>query len=103
MMSHRVWQQEYGSDPKVVGSTFVLDGHPFTIVGITPPGFYGETLRGDPPELFVPLQQEPVLAGTEYGDQDAVGLVANYRPVEARVRRRTEWRRGLPPSRGRGY
>ena len=63
MMSHRVWQQEYGSDPKVVGSTFVLDGHPFTIVGITSPGFYGETLRGDPPELFVPLQQEPVLAG----------------------------------------
>jgi predicted permease len=63
MLSHRVWQQEYGSDPKVVGSTFVLDGHAFTIVGITPPGFYGETLRSDPPELFVPLQQEPLLAG----------------------------------------
>jgi predicted permease len=63
MMSHRVWQQEYGSDPKVVGSTFVFDGHPFTIVGVTPPGFYGETLRSDPPELFVPLQQEPALAG----------------------------------------
>jgi predicted permease len=62
MLSHRVWQQEYGSDPKVVGSTFVLDGHPFTIVGVTPPGFFGETLRGDPPELFIPLQQEPLLA-----------------------------------------
>jgi predicted permease len=63
MLSHRVWQQEYGSDPKVVGSTFVLDGHPFTIVGVTPPGFFGETLRSDPPELFIPLQQEPLLAG----------------------------------------
>ncbi|MGC1421855.1 MAG: ABC transporter permease [Terracidiphilus sp.] len=63
MLSHRVWQQEYGSDPKIVGSSFVLDGHPFTIVGVTPPGFYGETLRSDPPEMFVPLQQEPVLAG----------------------------------------
>jgi predicted permease len=63
MLSHRVWMQEYGSDPKIVGSTFLLDGHPFTIVGVTPPGFYGETLRSDPPELFVPLQQEPVLAG----------------------------------------
>jgi predicted permease len=63
MLSHRVWQQEYGSDPKVVGSVFLIDGHPFTIVGITPPGFYGETLRSDPPEIFVPLQQEPVLAG----------------------------------------
>ncbi len=63
MLSHRVWQQEYGSDPKVVGATFMLDGYPFTIVGITPPGFFGETLRSDPPELFVPLQQEPIFAG----------------------------------------
>lgn len=37
VLSHRVWQQEYGSDPKVVGSNFILDGHPFTIVGISPP------------------------------------------------------------------
>ena len=63
MLSHRLWQQEYGSDPKIVGSTFMLDGHPFTIVGITPPGFYGETLRSDPPEIYVPLQQEPLLVG----------------------------------------
>jgi predicted permease len=63
MLSHRVWQQEYGSDPKVVGSIFMLDGHPFTIVGITPPGFFGETLRSDPPEIYVPLQQEPLLTG----------------------------------------
>ncbi len=63
MLGHRVWQQEYGSDPKVVGATFMLDGHPYTIVGITPQGFFGETLRSDPPELFVPLQQEPILVG----------------------------------------
>ncbi|MFZ0743454.1 MAG: ABC transporter permease [Terracidiphilus sp.] len=63
MLSHRVWQQEYAADPRIVGSTFMLDGRPFTIVGITPPGFYGETLRSDPPEIFVPLQQEPLLMG----------------------------------------
>ncbi len=63
MLSNRVWQQQYDSNPKIVGSTFMLDGQPFTIVGITPPGFYGETLRSDPPDLFLPLQQEPLLAG----------------------------------------
>jgi predicted permease len=63
MLSHRVWQQEYGSDPKIVGTVFMLDGHPFTIVGISPPGFYGETLRSDPPDLFLPLNQEPLLTG----------------------------------------
>ena len=65
MLSNRVWQQQYASNPSVVGSTFVLDGHPFTIVGITPPGFYGETLRSDPPDIFLPLQQEPLLAGKD--------------------------------------
>ena len=64
VLSYRAWQQEYGGDPKVIGSSFILDNHPFTIVGITPPGFYGETLRGDPPQLWIPLQQEPLLAGT---------------------------------------
>ena len=46
-----------------MGSAFMLDGNPFTIVGITPPGFYGETLRSDPPEIFLPLEQEPLMAG----------------------------------------
>jgi predicted permease len=64
MLSYRAWQQEYGADPRVIGSSFVLDGHPFTIVGITPPGFYGETLRSDPPQLFMPVQQEPLLMGS---------------------------------------
>ena len=63
MLSYRTWQQQYGSDPKIVGSSFILDGHPFTIIGITPPGFYGETLRSDPPELWIPILQEPVFTG----------------------------------------
>ena len=63
MLSYRAWQQQYASDPKIVGSTMILDGHAFTIVGITPPGFFGETLRSDPPEVWVPLQQEPMFRG----------------------------------------
>ena len=34
-----------------------------TVVGISPPGFFGETLRSDPPEIWVPLQQEPLFRG----------------------------------------
>jgi predicted permease len=61
MLSYRAWQQQYSSDPSVVGSTFVVNGHPFTISGIAPPGFFGETLRSNPPELWLPLQQEPMV------------------------------------------
>jgi predicted permease len=64
VLSHRSWQADYGSDPSVIGSTFVVEGHPFTVVGVGPPGFYGETLRSDPPDLWIPVQQEPLIAGS---------------------------------------
>ncbi|MGA9245969.1 MAG: ABC transporter permease, partial [Silvibacterium sp.] len=63
MLSYRAWQQQYGADPKVIGSNFILNGHPFTIIGITPPGFFGETLRSDPPDLWIPINQEPMFSG----------------------------------------
>src|ERR1700682_4191768 len=63
VLSHRVWQTTYGSDPSVVGSTFVVEGHPFTVIGVAPPGFFGETLQSDPPDIWVPLQQEPLING----------------------------------------
>ena len=53
--SHRVWQISYASDASVVGSTFVIEGHPFTVIGVAPPGFFGETLRSDPPDLWIPV------------------------------------------------
>jgi predicted permease len=63
VLSHHVWQGTYGADASVVGSTFVIEGHPFTVIGVAPPGFFGETLRGDPPDLWIPLQQEPLIDG----------------------------------------
>jgi predicted permease len=63
VMSHQAWTSIYGSDPSVVGSTFVMQGHPVTVVGIAPAGFFGETLRADPPDVWLPLQQEPLIAG----------------------------------------
>jgi predicted permease len=63
MLSYRAWQQEYGSDPAMIGSSIIVEGHPFTIIGITPPGFFGETLRGNPPDIWLPMQQEPIMQG----------------------------------------
>jgi predicted permease len=63
VLSHRVWQTTYGGDPSVVGSTLVVDGHPFTVIGVAPAGFFGETLESDPPDLWIPVQQEPMMDG----------------------------------------
>ena len=59
VMSYRLWQQRYGSDPSVIGSIFNVNEKPFTMVGITPPGFFGDTLRNTPPDFFLPLNTEP--------------------------------------------
>ena len=59
VMSYRLWQQSYAADPSVIGSIFNLNDKPFTVVGITPPGFFGDTLRSTPPDFFLPLNTEP--------------------------------------------
>ena len=63
VMSHHAWQDVYGADPSVVGSTLIVEGHPFTVVGVAPPGFFGDTLRGDPPDMWIPVHQEPLIDG----------------------------------------
>ena len=61
VMSYRLWQERYGSDASSIGSAFNLDGKAFTVVGISPPGFFGDTLRNPPPDFFLPLNTEPSL------------------------------------------
>ena len=63
VLSHRAWQTIYAGDTSVVGSTFIVEGHPFTVIGVAPAGFFGETLRSDPPDIWIPLQQEPLMSG----------------------------------------
>ena len=63
VLSYRVWQANYGSDPSVVGATFIVEDHPFTVIGVATPGFFGETLRSNPPDLWLPVQQQPMVDG----------------------------------------
>src|SRR5271154_4049508 len=40
VMSHQAWQAGDGGGPSLGGSNFVVEGHPFTVIGVTPPGFF---------------------------------------------------------------
>lgn len=55
VMSYRLWSERYGSDSSVLGSSFELSGRQFTVVGIAPPSFFGDSLRPQPPDFFIPL------------------------------------------------
>src|SRR6266513_404738 len=95
VMSYRLWQQQYGSDPSVIGGTFNLDDKPFTVVGITPPGFFGDALRNTPPDFFLPLNTEPYVqvdADLNKYDTHWLDLIGRIQPgatpaaVEAQMR-----------------
>src|SRR5262249_41858321 len=40
VLSYHAWQNNYGSDKNVVGAAVNIDGHPFVIAGVAPPGFF---------------------------------------------------------------
>jgi len=64
VMSYRIWHDKYGSDPSVVGAGYQINGHPFTVIGVAAPGFFGAKLAGwGMPDFWLPLTAEPQIDG----------------------------------------
>jgi putative ABC transport system permease protein len=64
VMSYHIWKGKYGSDPSVVGASYQINGHPFTVIGVAPPGFYGAKLAGGGmPDFWLPLTTELLIDG----------------------------------------
>ncbi|HUA83486.1 MAG TPA: ABC transporter permease [Bryobacteraceae bacterium] len=64
VMSYHVWSDKYGSDPSVVGASYQINGHLFTVIGVAPPGFYGAKLDGGGmPDIWIPVTTEALLDG----------------------------------------
>jgi predicted permease len=59
------WKNTFGSDPNIVGKIVRINKHPYTIVGVTPEGFYG-TEKFMQPEVFVPMANEASLDGVNW-------------------------------------
>lgn len=66
VMSDSMWQREYAGDPTIVGSVFVINTHPVTIVGVAPKEFYGDRITAYPTDLFVPLSTESLLGEGDF-------------------------------------
>jgi predicted permease len=60
VLSYPYWESQLGSDPSVVGKQITVNGHPMTILGVAPRGFYGSTL-GERPYVFVPMSMRGVI------------------------------------------
>jgi predicted permease len=62
------WNSYFGGDPNIVGTAIRIDKHPYTIVGVTPEGFYG-TEKIAQPDIFVPMANEASLDGVNWLEQ----------------------------------
>jgi hypothetical protein len=58
VISHGFWERRFAADPSVIGRTVNFKDVPVTIIGVTPPGFFGFQ-PGDNPDLWWPLQLIP--------------------------------------------
>src|SRR5437867_7263350 len=58
VLGRTMWEQEFGSDPGVLGRSLRINGQPFTVIGVAPPGFTGldQFVRSD---FFVPIMMSP--------------------------------------------
>jgi predicted permease len=54
VLSYGYWERRFGRDPAILGKTIRISGTPITIIGVTPPAFFGEQV-GRAPNLWVPL------------------------------------------------
>lgn len=59
VISYGFWERRFGKDPSIIGKTILANEHPLTVIGVTPPNFYGVYLSSAP-DVWVPLMMTPV-------------------------------------------
>ncbi len=83
VISYQTWQHDFAGDPSIIGSTFLMNTHPVTIIGVTPPAFYGDRMSTDPPGFFLPISQQPTLGSSPERDEASLGwlfLIGRVKP-----------------------
>ena len=68
VISYPFWQREYAGTPHIIGSKVLLDRVPVTVIGVTPPAFFG-VIVGRSFDIAIPVSAQPVvMSSTPYPD-----------------------------------
>ena len=88
LVSYSWWKRRFGRDPSIVGRTVTLGPTIYTIVGVTPPEFFGTTV-GESPDLWIPLSMEkqvsPGWNGLDDKRFESLYIIARLKPGVAAV------------------
>jgi len=83
VMSYSEWMHNYSGDPKIVGSTFFVNTHPVTLVGIAPEGYFGDRVSPTPPDYYLPLESMATISNVPYlhdPDVDFLYILGRLKP-----------------------
>lgn len=74
VVSHHFWQRRLGGRTDAIGVNLTLRQTAFTVIGVMPPAFFGETV-GEQPDIWLPMTMQPlVLPGRDWLHDDPVSL-----------------------------
>jgi len=87
VLSFSYWQRRFGTDPGILNQSILVNGHPFTVVGVAPPGFHS-VVMGDTPGVFVPMMMKAeVMPGSNDLDDPRsswLNIIGKLRPGTSR-------------------
>jgi macrolide transport system ATP-binding/permease protein len=87
VLAYSYWRRRFNADPSVAGKSVLIDGLPFTIAGVTTPGFFGVDPEANP-AFFLPIHQMPPLAPNPAEEQRSRFLDKNFYWIEMMIRLR---------------
>ena len=76
VLGDALWRERFGGDPAVIGRSLQINGFPFLVIGVAPPGFAG-TQTGFRTDLWVPLAAQ----------EQAVPALSTWKPLTTRAYR----------------
>jgi putative ABC transport system permease protein len=82
VLSFSYWQRRFGTDPAILNQTVLVNGHPFTIIGVAQPGFHS-VVMGDTPDLFTPMTMKSQVMP---GDDDLENRRSSWLNIIARLK-----------------
>jgi predicted permease len=87
VLSDAFWNREFARSPGALGQVLEINGLAGTVIGVAPPGFFGETV-GTVPDLWLPMSVQPRIMPTDYlnaPNSSWLSLLGRLRPgVSAR-------------------
>ncbi|HXY08882.1 MAG TPA: ABC transporter permease [Terriglobales bacterium] len=87
VLSFAYWQRKFGAEPGILDQAILVNGHPFTVIGVARPTFHSIVV-GNTPDLFAPMMMKPEIT-PDWNDLDNrrsrwLNIFARLKPGEKR-------------------